>query len=308
MSVLPVCITNFFDNRSLEISTALRNIVQKIQRIAALVYEVGIKERGSIWNGLVSSVTYKLQGLDKVYTFDKQDIKTLPKNPKTAEVAAEVVLILPGDGSYSAILLPLAKRIKKFNPNVFFVNHKVTSSNPVPVESLAATMQRIADKCLKDGVKVKFNIIGHSLGGVIAFKYVWGKNDQGKPFFQPTDDMSVSSMSVSRVFSIAGRIQYKENKFGWFCEDIKPHVEKTYEDYKKSKGSCETELYTIRGTLDGLMPEDSTHIQQDDSKELTVEGYGHGGIVNAKEVPKWICGKMTNDLESHASTDDSAVG
>ena len=84
------------------------------------------------------------------------------------------------------------------------------------------------------------------------------------------------------MISIAGRLKYIPNKFSWFCEGVKPEIEETLNAI--SQNPNKVPLYSIWGDSDAIVPKQSVHIQGEASKEYTVKGWGHGGVVFAPDT------------------------
>ena len=105
------------------------------------------------------------------------------------------------------------------------------------------------------------------------------------------------------MISLAGRLRYKKNRFFWFCQDVKNEIELSDKAYKNNPYLAE--LYTIWGQRDNIVPKNSSHIQNNPEKELSVEGFGHGGIIYSSEAllkaTEWINQWIDQKDQSKAS-------
>lgn len=223
------------------------------------------------WNRLIYAFNPNKYGLDT----------PMPKSKEGEK--AKVILFLHGQMGNSSCFLPLAKKLLEANiDNLYTVNIVQSRSDSVPTEALERKIEEITRDCLSKGYSgVDFALIGHSLGALVSSKYIWGNEKQ---------------TNVSMLISLAGRLKYVSNDLSWFCSDdergqIQAVRKKYLADPEKAL------LYTIRGDQDGLIPEESAHIQGEKSRGLTVDGYGHGGIVFAPKaidqivfwIKSWIC-------------------
>ena len=249
----------------------------KIQRIWQLVYELGLKEIGSVFTSIYNKL---------IYWFHPHIYQLNPQNPVITDTA-KVIILLHGAGGGPFCFLPLAKKLKEKNiQNVYAIHLKQTDEDPVPVSQLAKEVNRIAQKCFDSGAgKVSFALIGHSLGALVASKYIW------------RTDHDDSRIKLSLMVSLAGRMRYIPNQFSWFCQGVRQEIEETFSQYQKHPDKAL--LYTIRGSRDQLVPEDSVHIQQEPERELTVKGYGHGGIVYSTNAHDYLITWITDWISSN---------
>jgi len=203
------------------------------------------------------------------------------KAAQTADSVAKVVLLLPGQGAHPSSFFPLAEKFQKTGiENIYTVSSHQTKEDPVPVVSLARRISELTERYLKKGYgEVDYILVGHSLGAIIAAKYIWG------------DVEKIDRANVSTMIAIAGRLKYIPNRFSWFCESVKPEIEKTFRAF--SLRSHLAKLYTIWGERDAIVPKQSVHIQGETSREFTVKGWGHGGVVFAPEGHDKIVGWIT---------------
>lgn len=203
----------------------------------------------------------------------KHDINptTIKTADKTDQIA-KVVLLLHGAGAHQSSFVPLAKEFSKAKiRNIYTVTLNQSDKDPVPTKDLDKRIKEITQSYVKRGYKnVDFSLVGHSLGALVASKYIW----------------RVGNPQVSMMVSIAGRLKYVPNKFSWFCEDVKPEITKTFEAFSRSPDKVG--LYTIWGDQDGIVPRKSVHIQGNSSREHTVKGWGHGGVVFAPGTHKKV--------------------
>jgi len=242
----------------------------KIQRLFDFVYECVIKEFGSglrhVFYRSVFWINPHKYGLNP--TTINQAIKT--------NQTAKVVLLLHGVGGHPSCFIPMAKKLAESNLTAMYtVSLNPTDENPIPIESLTHRVNALAINYLNSGyADVEFALVGHSLGALVSAKYVWRGPDL------PTRSL------ISTIISLAGRLKYVHNTFFWFCEDVKPEIERTYECILKSPDKAT--LYTIRGDCDAIVPRQSVHIQDKPNRECTVHGWGHSGIVFAPETHKQV--------------------
>ena len=140
---------------------------------------------------------------------------------------------------------------------------------------MSERLDEIAKKYLSKGYRdVEYAFVGYSLGALVGSKWIWRGSRES------------SGYSASMMISVSGRLKYLPNRFSWFCEEVKPEIQKTFK--KISENPEKALLYTIWGDRDGLVPEKSVHIQGDAERELTVKGWGHGGILFSSEVQEKI--------------------
>lgn len=209
-------------------------------------------------------------------------------NIKSINQTAKVVLLMHGAGAHQSSFVPMAKKFSEAKiENIYTVTLQQSDEDPIPTASLATRIQKITENYLQHGYKdVEFAFVGHSLGALVGSKYVWREVHQ------------VDSSKISMMISIAGRLEYVKNKFSWFCEDVKPEIDETFEEFKKDRDKVL--LYTIRGDKDAIVPERSVHIQGEPSREYTVEGWGHGGIVFAPDTHEKVVFWTQEWLRSYA--------
>jgi hypothetical protein len=118
---------------------------------------------------------------------------------------------------------PMAEKFQRRGiRNVFTISSHQSSHEPVPVLPLIDKINQVAKLCFDSGAeKIEFALIGHSLGAIEASKYIW------------LHEPNTSHVRVSMMISVAGRLKYIPNKFNWFCQDVKPDINKTYKQIQK---------------------------------------------------------------------------
>jgi len=209
------------------------------------------------------------------YRLNRDKIERVQEGSKKV---AKIVLLAHGVGGYPSNFLSLAKTLYEAGiENVYTVDLNCVEDEIIPIKSLAARIQEVAQKYLDSGYEdVEVSIVGHSLGAITAAAYAYREVEH------------MDHVSISKVISLAGRLWYVRNPFFWFCEGLIPEIQKTYEKIKAHHWKSDLALYTIWGDRDGVVPKQSVHIQDDETKEYTVEGRGHLGVLFASDAQKKI--------------------
>lgn len=243
----------------------------RIQQLWDFVCECIIKECGSC----VRHLWYRL-----LFWIDPHQHRLNPTSLQRSDGIAKVLLLIHGAGAHPSSFLPLAQRLSEVGiGNLFTLALHPTKVNPVPIETVAARVQEIFQKYVQHGYRrVEFGIIGHSLGALVGSKYIWRGRTRGE------------ETHLSLLISIAGRLNYIPNRFSWFCEAERSDIEETFEVMCSDPNRVS--LYTIWGDQDEIVPKQSAHIQRERRRELTVKGWGHGGVIFAPEtlnqVTAWV--------------------
>lgn len=242
------------------IFSALKNA--SISENLSLAYEVGLKEPRALLNMMVNYVEY---------TFDPHIYGIDPEEPRV-EPITKVTILLHSVGSGPYAFLNLAKRYQEEGiENLYTVKLNQTRESPVPIEPLIEKINVISKKAFSAGArKVEVSLVGYSLGAIVSAKYIWLQQALPK------------NVEVVAMISFAGRLFYKENRFSWFSQDVKPTIEKIHQTYLLEPDKVN--LYTIWGSKDGIVPEGSVHFQQEPEKEFTVVGFGHLGVIFSDEA------------------------
>jgi pimeloyl-ACP methyl ester carboxylesterase len=254
----------------------------KIERIWNFVYECILKEFGSclrhVWYRMVFWIDPHKHGLNPVKI----------KNAQQINQTAKIVLLLHGAGAHQSSFVPMAKKLSEAKiENIFTVSLQQSNKDPIPVATLAIRINELSLKYLQQGYgNVDFALVGHSLGALAASKYIWREVHPITPW------------KISAMISIAGRLKYVQNKFSWFCEDVKPEIERTYNAISQSPNKVR--LYSIWGDGDAIVPKQSAHIQGESSREYTVKGWGHGGIVFAPDTHQKVVSWIQEWLQNYA--------
>lgn len=230
-----------------------------------LVFECGIKEFGSV----LRHTWYR-----GAFWFNPHIHGLNPKSIPKGSTVAKVVLLLHGAGSHPGSFIPLAQHLAANKiGHVYTIPLQQTSKDPVPTEPIVKRVNELAKGYLEAGYTgVTFSFVGHSLGALAATKYTW----RNKP----------SNITVDKVISVAGRLLYKECRFSFFCQDVRPEIDETYKAICKDPNRAH--LFTISSQQDAIVPEASVHIGRDLRKQLRVTSWGHGGILFSPEVQKRI--------------------
>ena len=237
------------------------SLYTRIGRICDLIVQVVFKEFYSVLVSTVNMVRYLFN--KNKYNLNLQTL--IPTNQ-----TAKVVILLHGQGGGPFCFFPMAKEFERQGiKNVYTVKLSPTDNDPLPLAQLEGKIEEIKARCLAQGIdKVDFALIGHSLGALVSMKKIWrGDNTDTK---------------ISLMVSFAGRLKYQENRFAWFCADVRPEVEENYRAYRANPYLAN--LHTVWGQKDEIVPEESSHIQGNSDKELSVEGYGHGGVVYSNQA------------------------
>ena len=231
----------------------------KIKQGIQFDYEVGVKEFYSV----ILFVKNFILSFFKRY-FIKND-----NAPKKIEKNTRVIIFIHGLGGGSFCFVPFAKLLKTAGiENVYAIDYRRSSQDEIPANLLNDLIKKIAKNSFDSGAKqLDVALVGHSLGGAIGYKYIWG-------------DFKNKNVKVSMLISLAGLLKYKANKFSWLTSFFEKELSSIYERFKKSPNKAL--LYTIRGDNDELIHKDSAHIQNDNNKEFTIENIAHGGIANSK--------------------------
>lgn len=252
----------------------------KFEKIWDIVSECIFKEFGSV----LRNVLYRAVFMIDPHKYDMNPIQV--KVADKADQTAKVVMLLHGAGAHQSCFVPLAKKFYQAGiRNVYTVSIKQTDSDPIPTASLAARIEEITQKYLHNGYEsVEYSLVGHSLGALVSAKYIW------------RGEHHIDNARVSLMISIAGRLKYVANRFFWFCDDVKPEIEETYRTINEDPGKVA--LFTIWGDRDAIVPKQSVHIQGESSKEYTVNGWGHGGVVFAPDAHRKIVSWTQDWLKS----------
>ncbi len=238
----------------------------KFEKIWDIVSECIFKEFGSV----LRNVLYRAVFWIDPHKYDLNPIKV--KAADKVNQTANVVLLLHGDGAHQSCFFPLAKKFSDAGiRNVYTVSIKQSDDDPIPLTSLVTHIEEITKKYLDNGYSdVQYALVGHSLGALVSAKYIW------------RGEHHVDKAGVSMMISIAGRLKYVANRFFWFCDDVKSEIEETYR--KICEDPDKATLYMIWGSKDAIVPKQSVHIQGENSREITVKGWGHGGVVFAPDA------------------------
>lgn len=189
---------------------------------------------------------------------------------------ARILLLLHGIGGHRSCFIPLANTLKDAGfKNIYTVDLIQTSEEPVPTKPLEDKIYQLRRAYLNQGyAEVKFGLIGHSLGALVSLKYVWRR-------WNPSTDSEISF-----IVAMGGRLKYNESSFSWFCEDVRPEIERNYEAIIDAP--YKTRLFSLWGENDALVPKRSAHLFGNKRRELTIKGCGHSGIVFSPEAHRKI--------------------
>ncbi|MGA8164792.1 MAG: alpha/beta hydrolase [Waddliaceae bacterium] len=245
-------------NGSVSVDVSMMNMQE-------LVNEIAWKEPGALYASIKNYLAY-------TYNPHRYGLDSLEPMIDTVNKVAKVVLLLHGAGGGPYTFLDWAKEYERVGiTNVYTVDLQQTDDDPVPLHQITEKIRSIASQCFSAGAEVvDLSLQGHSLGALVASKYVW----RAEPF----DDR----VSVSMFISIGGRLHYDDCQFSWFCEGVRPEIEQTYDEYVKNP--LKVDLYTVWGAMDGIVPKESVHIQGFPDRELSVEDCGHLGIMYARQA------------------------
>lgn len=234
-------------------------------QILKLVYECGLKEPWVFYRTLNNYLAYSLDP----HAYDlNPDVPFVDPDTKNAHI----VIFLPSmlGGSYNFL-----DWIKVYHnagiKNIYAVESIQCDLYPVPLEPLLEAIHKISKQCFEqEAQNVYFSLQGHSFGALVSSKMIWrGKVADGR-------------IHLNMLVSIGGRLRYIPNDFSWFCEDVRPDIEETYQAFLADP--LKAQLTTIWGERDQLVPEFSAHISADPKNQLSVPGFGHLGIIYSTEV------------------------
>jgi surfactin synthase thioesterase subunit len=232
-------------------------------------YEVLVKEFYFVAISVYHLAIYFLQNN---YLRTPKPLKDL-KNKK-------IVVFIHGLGGGSFNFHYLAKKLSQADfKNLYAIDYSRKKDDQVPIEELGKFINEIAKKSLKNNEKLDVTLIGHSLGGALALKYFY--NNKNK------------NVNISKIITLAGLLKFTENKFSWISKDMKSDIDQNYQNYQK-KGLCNTSLYTIRGDKDNIVSKESTHIQNDSSKEFSYPDFGHGDVLVGRNVANKVVEILKN--------------
>jgi pimeloyl-ACP methyl ester carboxylesterase len=231
-----------------------------------LFYQFVIKE----YHSFIRHVWYRLSFWNKSY-------RELKKEPHpffvghSKEKTAKVVILIHAMKAHPSSFIPLVDELKKQGiHNIWAIHHKSYKDNPIPVDQLNAVIEKIKEIYKKKGYsKLQIALVGHSLGAIIASKYTF-------------KEMGSASHPISLVISLAGRLRFIPNSFLWFYENLKDEIQDIHKAYKTNGNNVQ--LCTIWGDQDEIVPMESAHIHDIHQNRLTVEGWGHEGIIFAPEA------------------------
>lgn len=192
---------------------------------------------------------------------------------------AKIILFLHGTGGHPASFIPIAEALTENGiENLYSAFLYPSEEDPVSTSSIIERIRELNAIYSTQGYSnIEYALIGHSLGAIASAKLA---------FATPSIDES----QISMIISLAGRLKYVPGyDFDWFCEAEKPTIEETFSAFMNSPQH--SQLYTIIGSLDEIVPLESAHMSGNPENELTVEGWGHGGILFAPEaidsIVKW---------------------
>ncbi len=153
-------------------------------------------------------------------------------------------------------------------------------------DELQALRQKICEikKLYKDFGKseISINLVGHSLGGIVASEYAFTKKNW------------VKETKVNKVITIASRLKNikvsLQTPFYTYCKDIIFRIDKLFS--KIEENSVHVKLYTIAAERDWLVPQESVLIAKENSRRATVPSVGHVAILQsplaADQVSEWL--------------------
>jgi pimeloyl-ACP methyl ester carboxylesterase len=130
--------------------------------------------------------------------------------------------------------------------------------------------------------EISINLVGHSLGGIVAAEYAFSKENW------------VKETKVNKVITIASRLknikQPLQTPFYRYCKDIILRIDDLFS--KIEKNSDHVKLYTIAAEKDWLVPKESALIAKESSHRATVPGAGHVAVsqseVTTNQVIEWL--------------------
>lgn len=178
------------------------------------------------------------------------------------ERSLPVLIFLPGQGGRVGNWAPQIHRLRESGiKNAFFY-----ASNETSLEEEIKRIQELGGS--------SFILIGHSLGAIRSAEYAFSEGE--KP-------------PIHAVISLAGRLKpYRENiPFPNYAADVLPRVEKLWNSFEAYKG--ETELVTISGETDWLVPRESSDVGDE---RYLIENRGHLGVLFSKKVTAILIHKI----------------
>jgi len=241
---------------------------------AQFVHEVIFKEPGAC----IKHIWYRLR-----YTFNSSSYPLNPlhiESPAHSDQVAKVIICLHGSGGHKSCFIPLANTLKAGGfKNIYTVDLIQTDEDPIPTSSLEMKISKLELAYLEKGYKgIELTLVGHSLGALASVKYAWRRWD---PSTQPP---------ISFIASLGGRLSYLKSPLSWFCEDVRPEIEKTFEKIKASPDKAR--ILAFWGENDALVPRKSAHLFENREREITIQHDGHSGIVFSptvhQKILEWI--------------------
>ncbi len=248
-----------------------QGLFARLNQVCQVIYEIFIKDISFVIFSVINYFYYKWN--PHIYGLN-------PKIPTLESNRASIVLLLPGDGGGPHCFLNIAQNLQEAGiNNVYSFALTKTEKNSVPTQEIKDIITHIKEQCMAMGAEgIDVTLIGHSSGAISAAKYIWSRD------LDP-------SVAIRSFINIAGRLKYLDNPFYFFCEDIIPEIQQTYERMELFPN--QTHLITIRGSNDGIVPAGSVHVPETNSPH-TIEGYAHGGVLIAAETQSIIIDQLSN--------------
>lgn len=221
--------------------------------------------------------------------------KTFSKNSENSENddrIANVTILIPGQGAHPSCYYSLIKSLKSADVDkVHAISCVANRSNKdqVPSIDLHNQLETITSDYIKSGYKeVRFTLVGHSLGGMIAAKYIWSE------FAEKLKD---NNGSIVRMITLASRLHYlttEPNKLLPFAKPMKEDIEAIYKKYQQNPEIVD--IFTISGAKDKLVPQESVHFHHDPSKMIIIKNAGHNSLLFSQDAHQSIINILRTKL------------
>ncbi len=245
---------------------------EEVSEASKKVYEYGKEEIFSL-----SYLEFATFILGRYYYGPYDPFTEYNCNPSTIDPARPALLLIHASESNQGEWLPLLSSFKERQDfNIFSFNYR----DETGLEELIQKIERIRALYFESGSdNVTLNLIGHSLGGIIAAEYSFD------------DSLLVPGTTIDKVIAIASRLRNIDRPVELplypYCYPVLQRVDLLSAKLEKYQGS--TKLYTIAAEKDWLLPMECALIGE---KQAIIPSCGHVLVTHAKEthdmVAEWL--------------------